>query len=287
MTQDTTDHQHDHHPPPSLSETTSSTHSGKSSLSSSILGSRKYTSSTSSSSSSNIRKFFRFAGSKTPPEHPKINKNDINRCPALSATSDEINAIFSPTQRQIDLVRISWERVSEIRLLTDDRNVSASHAFGLAFYDALFEMDESCRGLFHNMFQEARALTGMISYIARAPTVAKSSMQRPTCCGGFPTSPPLDTPPTSPTTIRDINARKRANTLSNGLDSADYEEGDPEWLALQMRELGARHYFYKVQPHHLELVGPAFVEALKKRLGDEYTDEIGEAWIKVSYLLQL
>jgi hemoglobin-like flavoprotein len=261
---------------PSLSETTASSHSGKSSLSSSLLGSRKYSSS--SSSNTTIRKFFRFPGYKTPPEHPKINKNEIHRCPALSVSNPAVAIMFSPTQRQIDLVRISWERVSEIRHPTDDRNVSASHAFGLAFYDALFQMDPECRSLFDNVFQQARALTGMISYIARAPTVAKSS-ERPTCCGG---AIPLDSPPTSPTTIRDINARKRANTLSKDRNSTDYEEGDPEWLALQMRELGARHYFYNVKPDHLELVGPAFVAALKNRLGNEYTDEIGEAWIKVT-----
>jgi hemoglobin-like flavoprotein len=273
---------HHHHHPPSLSETTASSHSGKSSLSSSLLGNRKYNSSSTSSSSSNIRKFFRFPGHKTPPEHPKINKNEIHRCPALSMSNPAVAIMFSPTQRQIDLVRISWERVSEKRHSTDDRNVSASHAFGLAFYDALFEMDPECKSLFENVFQQARALTGMISYIARAPTVAKGSTQRPACCGGSGnTTIPLDSPPTSPTTIRDINAKKRANFLSNDRNSTDYEEGDPEWLALQMRELGARHYFYKVQPHHLELVGPAFVAALKKRLGEEYTDEIGEAWIKV------
>jgi hemoglobin-like flavoprotein len=181
--------------------------------------------------------------------HPRVlDDQDIHKCPVASRMfKDE-----SPTQEQIDLVRTSWERVTEIRLPQDDRNISASHAFGLAFYDALFEMDNQVQDLFDNVFQQARALTGMISYIARAPTISGAEG-----C-----------------TIRDINARK-----SN--DEA-FQEGDPERLAKQMRDLGARHYFYKVQPHHLELVGPAFVSALKKRLGDEYTHEIGDAWVKAN-----
>ena len=263
----------------------------KSNLPSSLLGASKRHNST------NIRKFFnRFPNPKSPPlspQHPDISKyQDISRCPMMNGSnySSSIDEDLSPTQKQIDLVRISWERVSEIRHETDDRNVSASHAFGLAFYDALFEMDEDCRHLFHNVFQQARALTGMISYIARAPNVTNNNsiMTRPACCGGSAGNYPptgLDSPPSTPTTIKDINARKRATDCDSNEDN--YDEGDPEWLALQMRELGARHYFYKVKPHHLELVGPAFASALKKRLGNEYTTEIGDAWVKVKSLLLL
>ncbi|KAL7333721.1 hypothetical protein PS15p_202585 [Mucor circinelloides] len=268
----------------------SNSHSAKSSLSSSLLGSNN--SGSKRQNNTNIRKFFnRFPSPKSPPlsPHPDISKyhDDISRCPMMnSRNSSSIDEELSPTQKQIDLVRTSWERVSEIRHETDDRNVSASHAFGLAFYDALFEMDEDCRHLFDNVFQQARALTGMISYIARAPNVTNnnSTMTRPACCGGNGagtySSTGLDSPPSTPTTIKDINARKRAI----GCDSNEetYDEGDPEWLALQMRELGARHYFYKVKPHHLELVGPAFAAALKKRLGNEYTTEIGDAWVKAN-----
>ncbi|KAI8332735.1 hypothetical protein EDC96DRAFT_451467 [Choanephora cucurbitarum] len=183
-------------------------------------------------------------------------------------SSSTIDQDLSPTQEQIDLVRISWERVSEKRHSTDDRNISPAHAFGLAFYEALFEMEPACCELFANVFQQARALTGMISYIARAPGVTNNNNNN-----ACPTG--LDSPPATPT-IRDINARKRSEDLE------DYEEGDPEWLAQQLRELGARHYFYNVKPHHLELVGPAFAMALKKRLGEEYTTEIGEAWVKAN-----
>jgi hemoglobin-like flavoprotein len=228
-------------------------HNNKS-VSSTLLGNK---------ANNNIRKFFNRFPHKSPPLSPHNDQySDMNQCPVLSSSSSLSNENdLSPTQIQIDLVRTSWERVSQIRHSNDDRNISASHAFGLAFYDALFEMDNQVKELFDNVFQQARALTGMISYIARAPGVTTAS--RPACCT-----------PTMPTTIRDINASKKNN-------NQEYEEGDPEWLAAQMRELGARHYFYKVKPHHLELVGPAFVTALKKRLGEEYTDDIGDAWVKV------
>lgn len=228
-------------------------------LSSALLDNQRKT-------NNNIRKFFNRFPHKSPPLSPHNDySSDVSQCPVLSSSSSlSSENELSPTQIQIDLVRTSWERVSQIRHETDDRNVSASHAFGLAFYDALFEMDEHVKELFDNVFQQARALTGMISYIARAPGVTTAS--RPACCT-----------PSTPTTIRDINASKKDN------NKQEYEEGDPEWLAAQMRELGARHYFYKVIPQHFELVGPAFVTALKKRLGEEYTDEIGDAWVKVPY----
>ncbi|KAL0139209.1 hypothetical protein V8B55DRAFT_1521867 [Mucor lusitanicus] len=210
----------------------SNSHSAKSSLSSSLLGSSH--SSSKRQNSTNIRKFFnRFPSPKSPPlsPHPidsSKHQGDISRCPMMgSRNSSSIDEELSPTQDRL----ICWERVSEIRHETDDRNVSASHAFGLAFYDALFEMDQDCK----HLLTMSRALTGMISYIARAPNVTNnnSTMTRPACCGGG-------------------------------------------------NELGARHYFYKVKPHHLELVGPAFAAALKKRLGNEYTTEIGDAWVKAN-----
>ncbi|KAG1186021.1 hypothetical protein G6F62_005714 [Rhizopus arrhizus] len=88
----------------------------------------------------------------------------------------------------------------------------------------------------------------MIAYIARAPTLTKEKKG---------------------TTIKDMNTKK-------------VEEEDSEWLAMQMRELGARHYFYEIKPMHFDLVGPAFVIALKKRMGKEYTEETGDAWIKAA-----
>ncbi|KAI8985322.1 hypothetical protein BDB01DRAFT_787630 [Pilobolus umbonatus] len=263
--------------------------SNKSSLASSFINKKPSTPST-------FKKLFgRFPHNKSPPllpsrdfHHSKPSNHssihsDISKCPAMSASSISIDDEMSPSQSHIDLVRVSWERVSEIRHIGDDRNVSSSHAFGLAFYEALFEMDQEIPALFDNVFQQARALSGMISYIARSPTVTGSGI-RPACCSGG-SSTNNDTPPQTPTTkrytIREINARKRRQSEGT-LTEDEFDEGDPEWLTSQMRELGARHYFYKVEPHHLALVGPAFVCALQKRLGKEYTPEIGDSWLKAT-----
>lgn len=180
----------------------------------------------------------------------------------IVTTTNVDNNIPAPTQPEIDLVRDSWESVSQKRHPDDEETVSPTHAFGLAFYDALFGMDSDLKLLFTNIFQQARALTGMISYITQAPAVAG-----PSPCP-FPGKKNNEA-----TTIREINARKRARQPS--------EEGDPARIVRQLRELGARHYYYNVHPEQLSLVGPAFVEALKVRLGDEYTDEIGDAWLSV------
>ncbi|CAO3690108.1 unnamed protein product [Rhizopus stolonifer] len=155
-----------------------------------------------------------------------------------------------PTQAQIDLIRQSWMQVSHTRHPTDDQNISPAHAFGLAFYEALFELCPEVEALFHDIIQQAKALTGMISFIARAPSLTKEKN----------------------TTIREMNSRK-------------VEEEDPEWLAKQMRELGARHYFYQIEPQHFDQVGPAFVSALKQRLDKEYTEKMGDAWLKATVYL--
>lgn len=197
-----------------------------------------------------------------------------------------------PTQAQIDIVRYTWERVSEIHLDTDDPAVSTTHAFGLAFYDALFKLDPSLKSLFTNIFQQARALAGMVSYIARAPNVigSKQSISSPEQSGGCGMNTKLEKVPT----IREINARKRKETnattfeelvssvaANSNIKTEDDDEGDPEILLHKLRELGARHYFYNVEPRFLELVGPAVQSALKLRLGKEFLPEVAEAWTRV------
>jgi hemoglobin-like flavoprotein len=186
---------------------------------------------------------------------------------------------IAPTQAQVDIVRYTWERLCEIRLDTDDPAVSPSHAFGLAFYDALFRMDPSLKSLFSNIFQQARALSGMIAYIARAPMVTGSISY------GSEFSTEKD-----PLTIRDINARKRKQSTStsfhelvtNAVTDAGKTEDNSERLLHQLRELGARHYFYDVKPEHFPLVGPAVLQALQARLGKEYLPEVADAWTSVS-----
>ncbi|EPB82455.1 hypothetical protein HMPREF1544_10794 [Mucor circinelloides 1006PhL] len=195
-----------------------------------------------------------------------------------------------PTQAQIDIVRYTWERVSEIHLDTDDSTVSATHAFGLAFYDALFALDPSLKPLFTNIFQQARALAGMVSYITRSPNVTgpnKSRLSSSPDGGCGMNNAKLKKVPT----IREINARKRKETNATTFEElvssvatsdtkAEDEEGDPEQLLHKLRELGARHYFYNVEPRYLALVGPAVLSALKLRLGKEFLPEVAEAWTR-------
>ncbi|ORZ01648.1 hypothetical protein BCR43DRAFT_487265 [Syncephalastrum racemosum] len=182
-------------------------------------------------------------------------KSRDNNKKVVHNKSGDDDGVTPPTQTELDLVRTSWERVSQIRRAEDDIAISPSHAFGLAFYDALFEANPELRTLFSNIFQQARALTGMISYIARAPALSadKQSNKR------VPT-------------IRELNQLRREG-------QAEEESADPEWLVDKLRELGARHYFYSVKPEQLAYVGPAFVTALQVRLGDEYEPRLGDAWL--------
>ncbi|KAG0171925.1 hypothetical protein DFQ28_000790 [Apophysomyces sp. BC1034] len=180
-----------------------------------------------------------------------------------------------PTPTQIDLVRSSWSRITRIRTAEDDPTTSAGHAFCLSFYTALFELDPGLQVLFNNVFQQARALAGMIAFIARVPAMSIP----PDCIN----------PDVCPTvlTIQDINASEMAraefiernpsyNTLLAQSPLEPRDEG--EQLVCQFRELGARHYFYNLQPHHLSLAGTAILRALKDRLGKEYLPEVEEAW---------
>lgn len=226
----------------------------------------------------------------------------------------------TPTQAQIDVVRYTWERISELRLPNDDPNVSATHAFGLAFYDALFESDPSLRPLLPNVLKQARALAGMVSFIAQLPKITGPYNPIKTSPGSSPSSLPetcamiSSACPATTTkedgrkssqekvlTIREINALKRktstATTFPELIASVaasaagttknvepEEIEGDSERLLCKLRELGARHYFYHVQPHQLDLIGPAVLKAIEKRLQKEFLPEVAEAWTRVKYL---
>lgn len=189
-----------------------------------------------------------------------------------------------PSQAQIDIIRLTWERVSEIQLPTDPQNVSPTHAFGLAFYDALFEIDPSLKPLFSDIFLQARALAGMIAYIARTPKV-------------IGTKCPFSGNKTSQMTnnedkeigIREINAMKKREYATEDFQSLvtfasqseSQEDSDMKALLYKLREVGARHYFYSVKPEHLALVGPAVLKALKARLNKEFLPEVADAWTRV------
>ncbi|CAO3681777.1 unnamed protein product [Umbelopsis ramanniana] len=75
--------------------------------------------------------------------------------------------IDQPTPAELVVVRRTWDQVSHIRLADDDANVSSSLAFGLCFYNAIFREDPDLQKLFPNIMKQARALTGMISYITK------------------------------------------------------------------------------------------------------------------------
>lgn len=75
--------------------------------------------------------------------------------------------IDQPTPAELAVVRRTWDQVSHIRLADDDANVSSSLAFGLCFYNAIFREEPDLQKLFPNIMKQARALTGMISYITK------------------------------------------------------------------------------------------------------------------------
>jgi hemoglobin-like flavoprotein len=85
--------------------------------------------------------------------------------------------INEPTAEEMEVVSKAWNTVAHNRLPDDDRNVSPSLAFGLAFYNAMFREDPELEKLFPNIMKQARALTGMISYITK-PTSGLSELRQ-------------------------------------------------------------------------------------------------------------
>ena len=49
-------------------------------------------------------------------------------------------------------------------------------------------------------------------------------------------------------------------------------------LAAELRQLGERHVGYGVRPEHYQPVGTALLGMLEEMLGDDFTDEVGDAW---------
>jgi nitric oxide dioxygenase len=60
-------------------------------------------------------------------------------------------------------------------------------------------------------------------------------------------------------------------TAVDGLDDIDQ-------VAPFLIRLGARHVRYGVQPEHFDLVGGALLWTLEQGLGDQFTDDVREAW---------
>ncbi|CAO3633395.1 unnamed protein product [Cunninghamella blakesleeana] len=318
-----------------------------------------------------------------------------------------------PTQRDIDIVRYSWEKVVDLQLPEDEESVSPAQAFGLAFYNALFELDPSVRALFGtNVFTQAKMLSGVLAFITRVPFIKHQPNNNSDIKynnnknnnknnnnkndnnkndsdindqdhsssdddddnddddnDDDDDDSTLNEKPTSITkvyTIREINAMKReqeekenhfnhshhqiinnnhhhpcqyiekksnnivnnhhhsknkvhnnnmnhndkthhknqhhhslsnkknppishsrsssSRSISSKLKShkkENYDEDldvDPNLLIEKLQDLGARHFYYNVKPEQFKLIGPAIDAALKKRLGDEYTKEVKDAW---------
>lgn len=64
------------------------------------------------------------------------------------------------------------------------------------------------------------------------------------------------------------------NTAVNGLDNI-------EALVAPLKDMGARHAGYGVSDEDYGKVADAFLWALSQGLGDEFTDEVKQAWVVV------
>lgn len=57
--------------------------------------------------------------------------------------------------------------------------------------------------------------------------------------------------------------------------------GNPAALVPVLKSLGARHVGYGVNDGHYDTVAQALLWTLKEGLGDEFTDEVRDAWVEV------
>jgi hypothetical protein len=56
---------------------------------------------------------------------------------------------------------------------------------------------------------------------------------------------------------------------------------DIELLTEILLDLGAKHVTYGVKPEYFPSMGRALLFAVKEKLGDDYTDEVKDAWVEV------
>ncbi len=59
----------------------------------------------------------------------------------------------------------------------------------------------------------------------------------------------------------------------------------PETILPAVQDLGARHAGYSVKPEYYETVGGALVWTLEQGLGEDFTDDVKDAWIAAYTLL--
>lgn len=67
---------------------------------------------------------------------------------------------------------------------------------------------------------------------------------------------------------------KMIGVAVNGLDRLDS-------IVPAVQDLGRRHVVYGIKPEHYDTVGAALIQTLGQGLGEAFTPQVKEAWIKV------
>ena len=60
------------------------------------------------------------------------------------------------------------------------------------------------------------------------------------------------------------------------------EKGDMDSLIGALRDLGARHASYNVSQEHYPVVGEALIKTLDAALGEAFTSDVRDEWLKVA-----
>lgn len=168
-----------------------------------------------------------------------------------------------PSQAQLNVIRDSWERVLSTPINnnnTDQSSTSsnstlsttpsASSAFHHAFFEALFTLDPNLTTWFPNVKRQARALTGIVSYVVRAPAIL-------------------------PVKYKTYKSLREMHQIQQTLD-----EEEEQWMREQLKALGARHaVHHQIQIDMLDHVGPALISALYQRLDSEFSPAMRDAWL--------
>jgi nitric oxide dioxygenase len=74
------------------------------------------------------------------------------------------------------------------------------------------------------------------------------------------------------------DASKQARKFLQSLNVIVGSLSSSERTTRMLQRLGERHQDYGVKPDHYPIVGHALVETLREELGDEFTEELEEAW---------
>ncbi len=78
---------------------------------------------------------------------------------------------------------------------------------------------------------------------------------------------------------------KQGQMLMSMIGAAVAGLRDLDKLAPVVRQLGARHVGYGVQPHHYQTVGAALLWTLERGLQEQFTPQVREAWAAAYELL--